>query len=79
MNTKSQHIPIAFFMKSVKVLMYGAEKTINSITDMPAKLVFVTRFMRKYAGTVDSAENNETPTFTPKLISPTITEVKDSK
>ena len=79
MNANSQHIPIAFFIKSVKVLMYGAEKTINSIADMPANLVFVTRFMRKYAGTVDNAENKETPTFTPKLTSPTNKEVKDNR
>ena len=79
MNAKSQHIPIAFFMKSVKVLMYGAEKIINNIAVMLAKLVFATRFMRKYAGTVDNAESSETPTFTPKLMSPKRADVTDNR
>ena len=43
----------------------------RNMATKPAKTPFVTLFMRKKVGIVDKAQTNETPTFTPKEMSPT--------
>jgi hypothetical protein len=70
MNANKKVIPTAFFIKSVIILMYGAEKMTSSIDIIPAMVPLPTLFIRKKTGIVDNAQNSDTPTFTPKVISP---------
>jgi len=79
MKAKSQHTPTAFLMKSLNILIYGAEKTTNSIAVRPAKKPLLTLLMRKYAGIVDRADINAAPTFTPNMLSLHIREKRAKK